>query len=105
MPTSRKLTIQDAKIAQGLPDKTIYGYDNFVASKDQEGYEIHNILHVYARDGALTVGMVDLSGIYNLAPCGSRLTYQHTTSLTFFKALASGNAAWVKVSTVAHGLA
>jgi len=62
--------------------------------------EIHDIVST----GTLTTAQLD-STTYNLAPLGSLLRHITASNVKlFYKAVASGAAAWVKVTTGAHGI-
>jgi hypothetical protein len=79
---------------------TAYGVQNLVTFRDKSGVN----RHIVYSTGTLGWDDVKDGGTYNGLEIGSFLV--HTTSgaaAVYFKALASGNAAFVKMSTEAHG--
>ena len=77
------------------------GYQNCVPLFDKANNEIHIILS----SGTLAKADLDDDGTYNDAPLGSLLIHITASSVAMFlKEAASGDAAWTKITTEAHGL-
>ena len=94
-------SIREKAASSGYDDYTTYGYKNFVEVRDPAG----NAIHIIISTGTLAAAQLDASGTYNTAPLGSLLIHRTASAVALFlKEIASGAAAWTKVTTGAHGL-
>ena len=97
----RTVYVLDSKNTEGEHPASDYDYQNYVAFRDIEGNEIHEIIST----GTLASTDVDDEGVYNLAPLGSRLTHITASAvILLLKEGADGDAAWTKITTEAHGV-